>query len=148
VTDTFKTSTGIELQLKPMARKKAFAIARQMQVLRGKSEKEQADLIYPIFAEVIDAGVILDLTPDQVALAQLARQAFNQVKPGMGNNKSDKFFFIQSNLPEPEQLWTLTNQILQLTHPNEPAPAQPVNKPNTPKDPLALFKRPGKPRKK
>jgi hypothetical protein len=148
VADIFKTSTGFELQLKPMPIKKASAIARQIQVLRGKSQQEQADLIYPIFAAVIDAGVDLELTQDKIALAELARQTFNQVKPGIGDNKSDKFFYVQSIIPEPEQLWTLTNRILQLTHPSEPGPGQSGKKPNTPKDPLAFFKRSGKPRKK
>jgi hypothetical protein len=141
---TFQTSSGVELQLQPVPRKLALSLTGPINATQDLVGEDQAIALYTIMAKMVDASVILELSEDQIAIARLARVAFEQAHPGMGAKKSDKFLYVQTLLPEGPQLWALIKEIMRISPPGPPNTA---SKPNKPFDPLAAFKRSGKKKK-
>jgi hypothetical protein len=135
---TFTTPTGLELPLKPLPKLLILKLAGQSKVSFKKPQEARQAMQISILAEVVEAGVKLDLTQEQRIAAQLYKQQFEREYPGVITRSPPKFVYVLSQMSGAGD-WggELVNAIVALG----PAPAT-IN-------PLALFsfKRSGKAKK-
>lgn len=132
---TFTTPTGLVLQLKPLPNLMRLKLARQSQVSFKKPQEAKQNLQISILAEVVEAGVSLNLTEVQRIAAQVYRHEFEREKPGVITRKSDKFVYLLAAMSDTGNWGELVDSIIELGS----APAA--------KNPLAFFKRSGKQKK-